>query len=392
MRVKEEFFERGAFILGDGANIRFWEDKWLGDRPLATQYPLLYNIVRHKNQTVAHTFASTPINIEFRRSLVGGRWDTWLHLLHRLIDVRLETKEDEFRWSLTQSRKFTVKSMYLHLLNDNTVYLHKYLWKLYNIVRHKNQTVAHTFASTPINIEFRRSLVGGRWDTWLHLLHRLIDVRLEPKEDEFRWSLTQSRKFTVKSVYLHLLNDNTVYLHKYLWKMKVPLKTKIFMWFVHRKDILTKDNLLKRNWQGSSKCCFCDHDETVQHLFVKCPFAKIIWQIVYMAFNITPPLCISHMFGNWLDGVVKSEKLNIRVGVCAIITAIWYVRNEFIFNKSYFPTFLQVIPLAIHWIHMWSYRPEEQRRNMDIGCNRLETVARDIYSRFGWRFDGRVTC
>jgi hypothetical protein len=41
-----------------------------------------------------------------------------------------------------------------------------------------------------------------------------------------------------------------------------------------------------------------------------------------MAFNITPPLGISHMFGNWLDGVVKSEKINIRVGVCAIITAI----------------------------------------------------------------------
>jgi hypothetical protein len=229
-----------------------------------------------------------------------------------------------------------------------------------------------------------RYLVGGRWDRWLHLLHGLIDVRLEPKEDEFRWSLTQSGKFIVKSMYLHLLNDNTVYLHKYLWKMKVPLKTKIFMWFVHRNEILTKDNPLKRNWQGSSKCCFCDHDKTVQHLFVKCPFAKIIWQVVYMAFNITPPLGISHMFGNWLDGVVKSEKINIRVGVCAIITAIWHVRNEFIFNKSCLPTFLQVIPLAIHWIHMCSYlRPEEQRRYMDIGCNHLETVAWDIYSRFG---------
>jgi hypothetical protein len=103
MRVKKEFFERGAFILGDGANIRFWEDKWLGDRPLATQYPSLYNIVQHKNQIVAHTFASAPINIEFRRFLIGACWDRWLHLLQRLIDVRLEPKEDEFRWNLTQS-------------------------------------------------------------------------------------------------------------------------------------------------------------------------------------------------------------------------------------------------------------------------------------------------
>jgi hypothetical protein len=92
MRVKEEFFKRGAFILGDRANIRFWEDKWLGDRPLATQYPSLYNIVQHKNQIVAHTFASTPINIEFIRSLVGGHWDRWLHMLHRLIDIRFGAK------------------------------------------------------------------------------------------------------------------------------------------------------------------------------------------------------------------------------------------------------------------------------------------------------------
>jgi hypothetical protein len=94
------------------------------------------------------------------------------------------------------------------------------------------------------------------------------------------------------------------------------------------------------NWPGSSKCCFCEQNESTEHLFINCPFAKIIWQIVYMAFNITPPINIAHMFGAWLNGIVKSEKRNIRVGVCAILTAIWHVRNDFIFNKACFPTFL----------------------------------------------------
>jgi hypothetical protein len=127
MRIKEEFFSRGSFVLGDGSSIRFWEDTWLGERPLAAQYPLLYNIVRYKDQTVAHTLASVPLNIELRRSLVGGRWDRWLYLLHMLIDVQLEPRDDEFKWSLTQLGRFTVKSMYLDLLNDNTIYLYKYL-------------------------------------------------------------------------------------------------------------------------------------------------------------------------------------------------------------------------------------------------------------------------
>ena len=34
--------------------------------------------------------------------------------------------------------------------------------------------------------------------------------------------------------------------------------------------------------------------------------------------------------------------------VCAIIWAIWNMRNDFVFNKPRAPSFLQDIPLAIH--------------------------------------------
>jgi hypothetical protein len=43
-----------------------------------------------------------------------------------------------------------------------------------------------------------------------------------------------------------------------------------------------------------------------------------------MPFNITPPLSIAHLFENWLNRAVKCEKANIRVGVCAILTAYGY--------------------------------------------------------------------
>jgi hypothetical protein len=118
----------------------------------------------------------------------------------------------------------------------------------------------------------------------------------------------------------------------------------------------------------------------------------MIWMIVYMTFNITAPMNITNLFGNWLNGVDKKSKTHIRVGVCALLWAIWNVRNDCIFNKTKFPSFLQVIPMATHWIHMWSYlRPEEERLAMDIGCNRLATVARDFYSQYGWRANRRLT-
>ena len=53
---------------------------------------------------------------------------------------------------------------------------------------------------------------------------------------------------------------------KHVWDVKVPLKIKVFMWFVHKQVILTKDNLIKRNWTGPTRCSFCDRDETIKPL------------------------------------------------------------------------------------------------------------------------------
>jgi hypothetical protein len=69
------------------------------------------------------------------------------------------------------------------------------------------------------------------------------------------------------------------------------------MWFLHRKVILTKDNLAKRNRQGSQKYYFCDQDESIHHLFISCLFffAKVVLYIVHMTFNIIPPTNIIYM-------------------------------------------------------------------------------------------------
>ena len=97
------------------------------------------------------------------------------------------------------------------------------------------------------------------------------------------------------------MNGYTRFLQTYLWKLKIPLKIKVFMWFLNNKVLLTKDNLAKRRWQGCTKCSFGGSEETVEHLFISCPFAKIIWTVVYSTYNITPPTNITNMFGNSLN-------------------------------------------------------------------------------------------
>lgn len=83
------------------------------------------------------------------------------------------------------------------------------------------------------------------------------------RKGEFKWKLDPTSVFTVKTHYRGLINQNVPNTTKKLWKLKAPLKIKIFLWYLKRGVILTKYNLTKRNWQGSQQCCFCHENEMI---------------------------------------------------------------------------------------------------------------------------------
>ena len=41
MKTKQEFLKFGTFIVKDGSQVRFWEDRWLGNITLQEHYPRL---------------------------------------------------------------------------------------------------------------------------------------------------------------------------------------------------------------------------------------------------------------------------------------------------------------------------------------------------------------
>ena len=75
-------------------------------------------------------------------------------------------------------------------------------------------------------------------------------------------------------MYDDFMDGHNIYLQNYVWKLKIPQKIKIFMWFLHKKILLTKDNLAKRNWKSNSHCSFCGNDENIEQLFYFLPFCK----------------------------------------------------------------------------------------------------------------------
>jgi hypothetical protein len=100
------------------------------------------------------------------------------------------------------------------------------------------------------------------------------------------------------------------------------------MWFLYKKVILTKDNLAKWKWNG------CNSEESINHLFFTCPFARLIWKTIQFTFDIPPPANVTNMFGNWLNGVEKKTKAQIRTNICALMWAIWNSCNDLVFNKG----------------------------------------------------------
>jgi hypothetical protein len=92
--------------------------------------------------------------------------------------------------------------------------------------------------------------------------------------------------------------------------------------------------------------------ETIQHLFIEHPFAKIIWNIVHLSFNITHPTSIANLFGNWLNGVIKAEK-----PTSELVSVLFFGLYEMILsltNQLFHPSY-RLSLLGTQWIRMWSY-------------------------------------
>jgi hypothetical protein len=67
---------------------------------------------------------------------------------------------------------------------------------------------------------------GDKWNDWLHLCQRLMMAQLSDNPDKFVWKLTTSHIFTVKSMYLDLINGHTRFLRTFYGSSRFHLRLK----------------------------------------------------------------------------------------------------------------------------------------------------------------------
>lgn len=172
-----------------------------------------------------------------------------------------------------------------------------------------------------------------------------------------------------------------------MWKLRIPLKVKIFLWYLRKGVTLTKDNLIKRHWKGDSTCCFCSCKETIRHLFFDCHVAKFVWNSVGLAFGIQAPTSIDNLLGSWLRGFPPKLRKQVLVGMVALCWAIWLNRNDAVFCRKFPNSYLQVIFRGTFWARHWSQlSKEEAKDSITKKCRRLESVIMELFAKHGWNF------
>lgn len=95
----------------------------------------------------------------------------------------------------------------------------------------------------------------------------------------------------------------------------MSLKIKIFIWYLLKGVVFTKDNLARRNWNGNKKsACFARKRKRF-NIYFQCLFTNHLWRLLFWCFGLRPPRSIRHVFGNWLLGVDSKSRMLIITGV-----------------------------------------------------------------------------
>jgi hypothetical protein len=118
-------------------------------------------------------------------------------------------------------------------------------------------------------------------------------------------------------------------------KAKIPEKIKKIMWLLEQKAVLTKDNMIRRKWQGSTACYFCGEPNINDHIFFSCPIAKVIWGVVARCVEqTTRPICYEQ-YWQWIKMTLPGGNNVYMLCVAAICWATWKARNKACFDKKY---------------------------------------------------------
>lgn len=204
-----------------------------------------------------------------------------------------------------------------------------------------------------------------------------------------RFSGNWIQKISLLGLFTGLKINSLGFPYKALWSFKVPAKVSVFLWLAVRNSILTKDVLHRRGWMGDWMCQFCGANETITHLFFQCPLARYIWNVACCVFGFKNyPTSVQHLLGGWIKGFRKKDKCLIKVGVAAVMWALWKTRNNSCFRNMRPHDPVAVTNMIGNLVSSWAILQgkEGNRDAINWGAKLFMRLSREAFNATqGWR-------
>ena len=151
-----------------------------------------------------------------------------------------------------------------------------------------------------------------------------------------QWILENRGHYTTKLLYrIMTFGGVKDVLMVKVWRCKIPLKIKFFLWMAFNDRIQSAVQLKKRKWAGPEEWKLCGARETVDHILFECPVATVVWILI-------KDVCgLLRASTNCTDLVeILTHRKVTRFGslflfLCAgALWAIWKTRNDWVFEDK----------------------------------------------------------
>ncbi|KAM2673196.1 hypothetical protein EV2_014512 [Malus domestica] len=172
-------------------------------------------------------------------------------------------------------------------------------------------------------------------------------------DDRLVWPFDRCGLYTVKSGYhcVHAKREQRVNfgssssvtvpgkLWKAIWNLNTPPKLRVFLWKTVHNALATLAGLFRRLVAPSPMCPICKiHEETIEHLFLLCPWVEVIWFGGMLSHRIIRSSISSWV--NWLVNITnitlnsKAEMDRVLSYVAFTCWHIWKSRCNFLFQNG----------------------------------------------------------
>jgi hypothetical protein len=190
---------------------------------------------------------------------------------------------------------------------------------------------------------------------WTDLQKLLSDVRLTQQEDIISWGLTPSKVFETSSLYRFMTDggmDSRLAVR--IWKCKIPLKIRIFLWQAFQNRIQTAQQLKSMNWRGSERCVLCGQSEDANHLLFECSLEKFVWSFMGETLRWSGfPRSMEDLVLNWLPGGFKVSYQTALTCFAGVAWAIWLTRNKMCMLRVFLNNPIEIIYLCLSFVQKW---------------------------------------